>query len=295
MIPDARKHLQVLDSEWSKCTKCSLGERRVAVGGEYVAGEGMGRGIVFVGEGPGKDEEASGRPFVGASGQLLRRVLEKLAFEDYYITNLVSCRSCSAVTNPDGTPRFWQRKHGPPVQMWRDEPPLGVQIEACSPRFYEELYIVDPKLVVAMGVKACEALTHRPVTISKMRGQLVSIQVPGAWTKAVMTEKRGVWARKVKGELVLPIEQNMVEYMMMPTLHPAGVLRKLQDRDKDNGPLAQFINDIQMAVKIYERLMLEAFNREPTSRIQELTANEVLDAYRSDDEENPEEARTEVE
>jgi hypothetical protein len=81
-----------------------------------------------------------------------------------------------------------------------------------------------------------------------------------------LTNKKGAWLRKVKGELVAPTEQNQVDYLLMPTLHPTYVLRKLEDTDPATSPLRHFVNDIRMAVKIYERYMLEAFGVLPSGR-----------------------------
>lgn len=287
-VPDARKSLRALNEAWSQCTRCELGERRLASGGSFVAGEGSRRGIMLVGEGPGKEEEISGSPFVGPSGRLLRKVITKLGLTDYYITNLVACRSCSPVTNPDGTPRFWKSRRGGPMRpMMKDEPPLPSHIMACSERFYEELYIVDPILVVSLGGKACEMLTKGPATILKQRGQLSTIEIPGASTRAVLTEKKGVWVRKVKGQLAMPVEPNQVEYMLLPTLHPAYVLRKLRDQHADNSPLAQLVADLRLAVKIYERYLLEAFNREPTGMSDTPDEEITADEYEEEDGEEP--------
>lgn len=281
-MPDARKPLNVLYEDWAECTRCELGVRRVAVKGAFVAGEGTPRGVLFVGEGPGREEETNGRPFVGPSGMLLRKVIQKFGLEDYYITNLVSCRSCAAATNPDGTPKFYQRGKGPPIQIFRDEPPLPMQIEACSPRFFEEIYIVDPIVIVGLGGRASEILSGHAITsIMRQRGELMTITIPGASYRPVLTEKRGAWVRKVKGQLVMPTEQNQVEYLMIPTLHPAYVLRKLEERDETTSPLVHFINDVRLAVKIYERYLLEAFGIEPSgfsdTPIEEVTREQTPD------------------
>jgi uracil-DNA glycosylase len=265
-VPDIRRSFRSLNEEWETCRKCELGERRDANGGLFVAGEGTPRGVLFVGEGPGKEEEATGTPFIGPSGRLLREIIENLGLENYFISNLVACRSCAPATNADGTPRFFNRKYGPPLQIFRDEPPLPMHIASCAPRFYEELYLVDPVIVVALGVKASETLLKRPVAILKERGQLSHFDIPGAWHKPILTEKRGAWVRKVKGEVIMPTEQNQVQYLVMPTLHPAFVLRKWRDRHEDDSPIMRLVGDIRLAVKIYERYMLEAFHVEPSGR-----------------------------
>lgn len=263
---DARKPLQVLNDDWSSCVACDLGRRRKTVGGHFVAGEGVPGGILFIGEGPGRNEEEIGRPFVGASGQLLRDALEKLNFTHYYITNCVTCRACETIIDPaTGTPRIRKGKYGRPDEiMYRDVVPKPLELEACQPRLQEEIYIVDPVLIVTLGATAAEAVLGRSIAITKERGRTVHCKVPGATARAMHTERKQVWGRKVRGEMLFPVEQNEVRYLVLPTLHPAYVLRKLGDRG-ENSPIRQFGDDLRLAVKIYEKHMLEVMGREPSA------------------------------
>jgi uracil-DNA glycosylase len=275
-MPDARKTLTVLNTEWEKCRACELGTRREAVGGQFVTGEGVRRGVMFIGEGPGENEEVQGRPFIGRSGTVLRRVIEKMGLKEYYITNIVTCRSCSQLVDGQGQLRFRNRRGQPPTPIWKDEAPLPNQIAKCLPRLYEEIYLVDPIVIVTLGVTASEALLKRPVAITKDRGQSEHITIPGATYRPSVTEKKGVWVRKVHGSLEMPVEQNEVMYEVVPTLHPAFVLRKLNDGGWDS-PLKLLIKDVRHAVKIYERYMLEAFGKLPDS-----TSDVADDAFGED-------------
>ncbi|HNR80391.1 MAG TPA: uracil-DNA glycosylase, partial [Mesotoga infera] len=86
-----KEHLLGVISKINDCTRCPLSTTRNNV----VPGEGSIQSpIMFVGEGPGADEDASGRPFVGKAGQLLTKILEsvKIDRQDVYITNIVKCR-----------------------------------------------------------------------------------------------------------------------------------------------------------------------------------------------------------
>ena len=256
---DAIRRLRVLHEEWSDCVKCELGERRRNVNGHFVAGEGATGGLLFVGEGPGKNEEWQGRPFIGRSGKILRKVVEALGANDYsYITNAVTCRSCSAVMDQaTGTPMLREnRRTGQKEVIYKDEPPSPIHINACLPRLYEEIYLVDPIVIVSLGAKAAEALTGGSVTITTERGKERHVGIPGMTYKPVLTEKKGVWIRKVRGQLVSPVEQNEVRYLLVPTLHPAYVDRKLGDKGPAS-PFRQFFADIKKAIKIYERHQLE--------------------------------------
>jgi uracil-DNA glycosylase len=266
-LPDARKSLPKLREEWSSCTKCALGERRIANEGQFVFGEGVTRGVMFVGEGPGKDEEISGRPFIGKSGQILRRIIEKLNLTEYYVTNIVACRSCTPFTDGAGQPMM--RKNWSTKQMevsYKDEPPTPPQIEACAPRLYEQIYLVDPVVIVALGASAAKMLMQRHVSITSpdTRGQPFHISIPGAGYSTVRTEKRGAWIRSTGGKLHLPIEQSEVRYLCIPTIHPAFVARKLADVSGDS-PFRQLAGDIRKAVQVYERYMLEVHGCVPTS------------------------------
>lgn len=250
---DYRKSLPQLASEWEDCTKCELGERRVSMQTEFVFGEGKRRTIMFIGEGPGFEEAEKGRPFIGPSGKLLEKVLFLNGFsrEDVYITNAVCCRSCIPRLDEHGLP---MRRGKEKQIVYADEPPLPTYMAACRPRLNEEIYLVDPVLIVSLGVHASEALLGRSITITKERGQLLEITLPGVTSVPKLTEKKQVWVRKL-GEPP-PVESRRVRYPLLPTLHPAYVLRKLADLGRGN-PTEQLKEDIKKAAEIYERYMLE--------------------------------------
>jgi uracil-DNA glycosylase len=273
--PDARRTLDELHDEWETCTKCELGQRRISLKQPFVAGEGSRGTIMFVGEGPGEQEENEGRPFVGRSGSILRELMDRLRFNHYYLTNLVTCRSCEPVLDEAGTPRL--RKRGKfMLPMLRDQPPTPPQWRMCLDRLHEEIYLVDPVIIVSLGNTAAEALMGHAVTITRDRGKEVTIQVPGAGFDAALTEKKHVWYRKVGGEVIAPVTQRMVDYLMIPTLHPAFVARKLEDRHPIHSPFAQFTNDLRKAISVYEMYMQEVYNQ--ASTIERPTYDQLLTA-----------------
>jgi uracil-DNA glycosylase len=127
-VTDAQRRaaLEAIDAEIRMCTACRLhAERRSAVPGEGSADTE----VVFVGEGPGRDEDAQGRPFVGESGRLLTRLVESVGWrrDEVYITNVVKCR-------PPGN---------------RD--PQPDEIAACAGFLERQLRVLDPALVVTLG------------------------------------------------------------------------------------------------------------------------------------------------
>ncbi|MGA3220786.1 MAG: uracil-DNA glycosylase [Acidimicrobiales bacterium] len=145
--PSPAPPLLQLAQDASTCTRCRLAGGRTNV----VFGMGNPRaGLMFVGEGPGEQEDLQGLPFVGRSGQLLDRlVLEEmnLTRADFYIANTVKCR-------PPGN---------------RD--PLPDEIEACWPYLDKQLELIDPKVVVTLGNFATRSLLGTVEGISKLRGR----------------------------------------------------------------------------------------------------------------------------
>jgi len=262
---DARKPLPVLYDEWRDCTRCSLSERRIEEGAPVVFGEGAPRGILFVGEGPGREEERAGRPFVGKSGHLLRDALRQLGLVDFFITNAVACRSCGPAYNGEGKlvlrPDF---RTGIPTPIIVDKPPTAEHVNACRPRLHELIYLLDPVLIVSLGAEATRALTNKSAPITAIRGDIITIEIEGAWSVPQFTEK-GRWARVVRGKLTRPTQPNKVRYSLLPVLHPAYVLRSLHDKKQGN-PVQLFAQDMQRVATLYDRYMQMTFNVSPTER-----------------------------
>jgi len=259
--PRADKDLGQLRLEWLNCTRCALGEQRRAVNGNMVFGEGRLRGIMLIASGPGENEEEQGRPFVGPSGRkVLRPILRALGVTEFaYTTNLVACRSCVQQYDNAGQPVFTGRGASR-KPLWKDEDPPAPCIAACLPRLVEEIYIVDPIIIVAMGGAAAETLRGKPMAITRERGLPEEIEIPGATFNASLTDKRRAWSRGLgeDGKFRTPVVRNMVRYLMIPTLHPAFVARNLADkRPVPEGPFQCLAADIRLAAKVYERYRFE--------------------------------------
>lgn len=276
-MPDARKSLEQLRSEWRSCTQCSLGIQRESNQGSFIFGQGARGGVMFIGDGPGVDEEESGVPFAGEPGQLLRSIIKTLGVQDHYITNLVTCRSCEPVTDEQGQLRLRRQRNGVSVPMYKDVPPLPTQWKACMARLHEEIYLVDPIVIVSLGGTAAEALTGGHVTITRDHGQEVTIEVPGAGSIAQLTETRHTWYRKIHGEWVAPVEQSTVKYLLIPTLHPAFVLRKKADEGHDS-LFRRLVRDVRKAVKLYEFYMYEVHQKKP-SGASDISYEDVSNEY----------------
>lgn len=144
---EGAKTLEAFRAEICGCTRCRLGKLRK----NFVFGEGNpGAKLVFVGEAPGADEDAQGRPFVGAAGQLLTKIIEAIKFRrgDVYICNILKCR-------PPGN---------------RDPEPD--EVAQCEPYLVRQLEILKPAVICALGKHAAQTLLKTQVPISKLRGQV---------------------------------------------------------------------------------------------------------------------------
>jgi len=140
------KDLDEVKAYVGDCKKCRLHELRKTI----VFGEGdPGAKLMFIGEGPGQDEDETGRPFVGRAGQLLTKIIEAMGLkrEDVYIANIVKCR-------PPG-----------------NRTPADDEIIACSPYLMEQISVIKPKIIVSLGAPATCTLFNKKIKISGVRGK----------------------------------------------------------------------------------------------------------------------------
>jgi len=142
---ERRERLVALYKEVSACTKCPLHETRT----KAVFGAGNADAeLMFAGEAPGAEEDRQGLPFVGRAGQLLNQLLEEIGMsrEDVFIANVLKSR-------PPGN---------------RD--PLPLEIEACQPYLFEQVRLIEPKVVCTLGNFATKLLSGSPTGITRVRG-----------------------------------------------------------------------------------------------------------------------------
>jgi DNA polymerase len=140
-----RERLIGLYKEVSTCTRCPLHETRF----KAVFGAGNADAeLMFVGEAPGAEEDRQGLPFVGRAGQLLNQLLEEIGLsrDEVFIANVLKSR-------PPGN---------------RDPQPL--EIEACEPYLFEQVRLIEPRVVCTLGNFATKLLTGSPTGITKVRG-----------------------------------------------------------------------------------------------------------------------------
>jgi uracil-DNA glycosylase len=256
--------------------RCPLGEKRETSNGRMVFGEGVSGGILFIGEGPGVNESIEGRPFVGRSGSLLRNAINKLGLAHCsYISNVVACRSFGPEYDNAGQLRTrFNRRTGKHDIVLKDEPPPAAAVAACLGRLYEEIYIIDPILIVTLGGEAIKALLRRSVSVTDLRGTTVEVRVPGVWTVPDLTSK-GNWSRRHHGQTVWPTMQNYVRYLTFITLHPSYVLRDGAN-EADGNPKQRFIEDMHMITDIYYRTLKEVHGIDGV-RLTQLIPDDIIE------------------
>jgi uracil-DNA glycosylase len=181
------------------CCQCELGSQRT----HAVPGEGNPDArIMFIGEAPGADEDAQGRPFVGRAGQLLDKIISGcgLRREDVFIANVLKCRP------PD------------------NRPPRADEVIQCLPFLQRQIEIIQPEIIVALGAHAAHALLNTTKSIGELRGHFDEY-TPGLGQKPIKVmstyhpsfllrsyspdNRRRVWEdmKKVLAELGLPVPE----------------------------------------------------------------------------------------
>jgi DNA polymerase len=187
--PPERETLDEIQRDLGDCQRCKLAGGRKHI----VFGQGNPHAeLVFVGEGPGADEDEQGLPFVGRAGQLLNRMLQSVGIrrEDAYICNVVKCR--------------------PP----ENRTPEPDEVATCSPFLYRQLEVIQPKVIVCLGAVAAKTLLNTTRGISQYRGEwldwrghkLMATYHP-AYLLRNPPAKADVWKdlQKVMAELGLPL------------------------------------------------------------------------------------------
>ena len=138
--------LEDVKKDLGNCERCQLGGMRTNI----VFGEGNPKAeLMFIGEGPGEDEDKTGRPFVGRAGQLLTKIIEAMSLkrEDVYIANIVKCR-------PPG-----------------NRAPVDDEIIKCAPFLMSQISVIRPKVIVALGSPSTCTLLNEKIKISEIRGK----------------------------------------------------------------------------------------------------------------------------
>ncbi|OGS23555.1 MAG: hypothetical protein A2297_03500 [Elusimicrobia bacterium RIFOXYB2_FULL_48_7] len=148
--------LSQIRKEVEACDKCQLYASRI----KAVFGEGdPDTKVMFIGEGPGYDEDRTGRPFIGRAGQLLTKIIEAITLrrEDVFIANIVKCHP---MINP-----------GTPDARGNDRPPTRDEMDCCKPYLDRQIDLIKPEIIVTLGSSSTSALLGKTEGISKLRGK----------------------------------------------------------------------------------------------------------------------------
>jgi len=171
----ADETLESIRTDIGNCTRCTLSEKRTNI--VFGTGDPKAR-LVFVGEGPGYEEDKSGEPFVGAAGKLLTKIIEaiNLTREKVYICNIIKCR-------PPG-----------------NRNPMPDEIKTCFPFLKRQLLVMKPDFICALGTFAAQTLLETKQPISRLRGHFhdyMGIKVMPTYHPAYLlrnaNKKREVW------------------------------------------------------------------------------------------------------
>jgi DNA polymerase len=192
------RSLDELRAEAADCKACDLWK----TGTQTVFGEGsQSAEIVFVGEQPGDTEDLAGRPFVGPAGRVLDEALEAAGIDRSlaYVTN--------AVKHFKWVARGKRRIH---------QKPNAVELAACRPWLDAELAVLEPKVLVALGATAAQALLGRQFRVTKQRG--------------------------------VPVESDLAPYVLA-TVHPSSILRQETDEDRA-AAMKDLIADLAVVAKL---------------------------------------------
>lgn len=207
-------------SRLSGCTKCPLHETANCVG---VKGRGAkAPTVLFVGEAPGKMEDAEGVSFVGGSGQILDDICQKagLSRDTYRYENVVKCIP------------------------WNDDfsnvrrPDEATETAACAPYLYADIHRYDPKVIVAVGATAAKFLTGKG-QITKIAGTVIRAKIP-----------RYIW-NEDRTEAIVDPEGVVSEYNVIPIVHPASILYGGgRDNPEEHPVYYDILRSIKLAVEV---------------------------------------------
>jgi DNA polymerase len=165
--------------------------------------------LMFVGEAPGADEDQQGEPFVGKAGQLLTKIIQTMGLtrETVYIANILKCR-------PDT-----------PGQSAGNRKPTAEEMQTCIPFLHEQIDLIQPKVLVALGATAVEGLLGKTVGITRLRGNwktyrgipLMPTYHPAFLLRnQALSEKRRVWEDmlQVMEKLEMPISEKQRNFFL---------------------------------------------------------------------------------
>lgn len=217
---------------WANCQSCGLCQTRNNVVFGYGNPDAQ---VMIIGEAPGESEDRQGVPFIGAAGQLLDNYLAESAWREDIKTAMEGVHAAKKTDEKDYFRRqlrdaLLSEVYFTNVVMCRppdNRDPIPKEIEACRTRLLQQIYFVDPVIILTAGRIATEALIGKKVSILQTRGELFDVEVPGR---------------------IHPIK-----YPVLAILHPSYLLRK-NDFKQRGGDGMKTYNDFIRTMNIVDNL-----------------------------------------
>jgi len=215
--------LKALYERYKDCTRCPLGNTRI----KFVFGVGNPDSeVLFIGEGPGYEEDRRGEPFVGKAGQLLDKMLAAIGMSrqtNAYIANIVKC-------HPMANPQT-------PEARGNDRAPNPEEVETCAPILLQQIKIMNPRVIVTLGSPSTKMILKTKDGITGLRGKYFPFPVEGHYPHEA---PRALEAASLFGEdekmqderaTESPVHLSdaerteLAKIQVLPTYHPAALLR----------------------------------------------------------------------
>ncbi|HVO32294.1 MAG TPA: uracil-DNA glycosylase [Elusimicrobiota bacterium] len=213
--PKKTEDLARLYERYKDCVRCSLGRTRI----KFVFGVGSPDApVLFIGEGPGYEEDRRGEPFVGKAGQLLDKIMASIGLSrqtNAYIANIVKC-------HPMANPQT-------PEARGNDRPPSPEEVETCSPILLEQIAILQPRVIVTLGSPSTRMILKTKDGITQLRGRFFPFAVDAFYPERASDAElfgSGEQRRAQASPKISPtVRERLRQIQVLPTYHPAALLR----------------------------------------------------------------------
>ncbi len=200
--PEKDVALNALYEKYKDCTRCRLGLSRIKI----VFGVGNPDSqVLFIGEGPGYEEDRRGEPFVGKSGQLLDKMMAAIGLSrqaNAYIANIVKCHPMTNPKTPDA--------------RGNDRPPTPDEVLTCSPILLQQIAILQPRVIMTLGSPSTKMILHTKDAITGLRGKMVPFDVDYFYPEITEVPELKLDAKT---------RESLRKTQVIPTYHPAALLR----------------------------------------------------------------------
>lgn len=255
-------------SKWAECRECHLGAQRNTrtifnmervqvvpkpVFGRTTENWTQGEGVLFVGDPVDNTDECTGVPFSHPRYAPIHQILGLRPDIPFALTHMLLCRACVPVRESNGTIQI--DRYG--LGRYRTVEPDKSSMDACRKRLHEEIYLLDPLIIVALGLQALRALNPR--VAAPLTGTFYDVPVQGLTSVPVRTAA-GRWERKVRGQIVRPSAPRTVRYIALFTVGVRDLEQFGASEDPDR-EASVFARDMKAVVKLWD--FYQSVKKEP--------------------------------